>query len=204
MKPSRTLTALVLGLCVIMLLTACGSSSSGSRTSQPTIAKSKPSALPKVTVAFCQNIMTVKQSNTIMNPTTPATTIRVDSPASGGGSCNYEYALFKGNVSVVFVSVVPEGTSIVDNVNQALAAEKQQGAQVKMTPVSNVGDQAVFAVASTTLAGQPYKIDSLDIIYGSVFWDVNAIHLGSDATATSDSAQLADFTQIAQIFTGNF
>ena len=204
MKRSRPLTVLVLGLCVVVLLTACGSSSSGSPTSQPTVAKSKPTALPKVTVAFCQNIMTVTQSNTIMNPATPATTIRVDSPTSGGGSCNYEYALFKGNVSVVFVSIAPKGTSIVDDVNRALAPEKQQGAQITTMPVSNVGDQAVFAVASTTLAGQPYKIDALDVIYGSVFWDVNAIHLGAVAAATSDSAQLADFTQIAQIFTGKF
>jgi hypothetical protein len=211
MKRSRVLTVLVVGLCVVVLLAACGSSSSGNSgtstsgppTLQPTVAKSKPSALPKVTVAFCQNIMTVDQSNTIMNPTTPATTIRVDSPASGGGSCNYEYALFKGNVSVVFVAVVPAGTDSNYLATRA-AAGKQPGEQLTITPVSGVGDQAVFVVGSTTVAGQAYKIDALDIIYGSVFWDVNAIHLGAAAAATSDSAQLADFTQVAQIFTGKF
>ncbi len=136
--------------------------------------------------------MTVEQSNTIMNPATPATTIRVDSPTSRGGSCNYAYSLFKGNVSVVFVVVVPPGTNSNYLAAQA-AANKLPSEQLTTTPVSGVGDHAVFVVGSTTVAVQAYKIDALDIIYGSVFWDVNAIHL-SAAAATSDSSQLANFT----------
>ncbi len=146
--------------------------------------------------------MTVEQSNTIMNPATPATTIRVDSPTSGGGSCNYEYALFKGNVSVV-VGRSPPGTNSNYLAAQA-AANKLPSEQLTTTPVSGVGDHAVFVVGSTTVAVQAYKIDALDIIYGSVFWDVNAIHLSAAAAATSDSSQLADFTQVAQIFMGKF
>jgi hypothetical protein len=158
-------------------------------------------------MAFCQSILTIAEANQIMQSPHTATTIRIDAPASGGGSCNYEYASFKGIVSIVFVGVIPTGTTLTAD---ALAAQVQKGASsvegatITTQAVSGVGDVAVFAASSATLAGQPYKFDALDIAYGQVFFDVNVPLLGPDAASASDSALLASFTQVAKLVTSRW
>ena len=131
-----------------------------------------------------------------MQPTTPATTIRIDSPKSGGGSCNYEYAAFKGIVSVVFVGTIPQGVSISDVATQALGgANLPPGGKITTTPVSDVGDQALFITAAIPIAGKTLKMDFLDIIYGAIFFDCNNPNVGS----IPDATELNGFTQVAQL-----
>jgi hypothetical protein len=65
-----------------------GTSGSGTSSGGTTAAKSKPTSVPVITLAFCQKILTVSEANQIMHPTTAATTIRIDSNSTGG-SCNY-------------------------------------------------------------------------------------------------------------------
>jgi hypothetical protein len=215
MKHARARIILALLVCLCLFVAACSpggtSAASGTpvgtsaTTAQPT--KPKPTALPQMTIAFCQSILTVSEANQIMKAPHTATAIRIDAPPSGGGSCNYEYASYKAIVSMVFVNVIPAGTTFTAD---AIAAHIQQsasgvqGAKITTQPVSGVGDAAVFAAGSATLAGQPYKFDALDIAYGRVFFDVNIALLGPDAASASDSVLLASFTQIAQLVTSRW
>jgi hypothetical protein len=210
MKSYHKLTVLVIGLCAALLVATCAGSSSGSGNTSgnstsstiPPTAKPKPTALPQMTMAFCQSILTVDEANQIMKSSHTATAIRIDAPPNGGGSCNYEYASFKPIVSIVFVSVIPDGVTLNADAIAAQAkasASQVKGATITTQPISGVGDAAVFAAGSATLAGQPYKFDALDIAYGRVFFDVNVPLLGADAGSASDSALLANFTQVAQL-----
>src|SRR5262249_41592945 len=158
-KTPRTflrLTLTIMALC--FTLAACSTSASGAstggtssntgRTPKATATatpKAKATGLPALSVDACKGLMSLDEANQIMHPAKPATTIRVDHGENGGGSCNYEYAAFKGVVSVVFVGPVPQGVTISDIASQAqVGSNLPPGAKITTTPVSDVGDQALF------------------------------------------------------------
>lgn len=205
MKRFQRQVALTLMVCVALAVAACGGGATagspngagggGSSTAPAPAAtvKPKPTAIPKITVAFCQNIMTVAQANTIMHPPTPATTIRVDAPASGGGSCNYEYKPFHAVVSIVF------GPTIIDASNpQAFfaAADTQipqsTNATITPTPVSGVGDAAQFL--TIVFASLPIKMASLQVIYGKIGFTCDNFNVQGSSFAT----QQTYLTQVCQ------
>jgi hypothetical protein len=136
--------------------------------------------------------MSLAEANQIMQPATPANTIRVDHGQSGG-SCNWEYALFKGVVSVVFLPF-PPGTSLDAIATQALAAvQAQPGANFTKTPVSGVGDQGLYISGSAQI-GKGLWEDLLDTTFGPVFISCNVLGTGAPP-ATSLQAPL---TQVCQ------
>lgn len=202
MKRFQASVLFTLLVCVSLAVAACGggatagSSTGGgsSATTAPTTPpKPKPTAVPKITVAFCQGIMTVAQANQIMQPPTPATTIRVDAPASGGGSCNYEYKPFHSVVSIVF------GPNTIDASNpQAFfaAADKQipqsANATFTTTPVSGVGDAAQFL--TVVFAALPMKMASLQVIYGKIGFTCDNFNVQGSSFAT----QQTDLTQVCK------
>lgn len=201
MKNVRKFALLTILLSGALVVAACGSSGSGNTngasgggttaaaTATP---KPKPTAMPKITMAFCQGILTLAEANQIMRPATPATNIRMDTPKSGGGSCNYEYASFKAVVSVVFITVVQPSASLAD---LASAAAGQTGGKVTMTPVSGVGDQAEYGVASTPINGQIFNFNAMDVIYGSLFFDCNLAYLGTPQSV----AEQGKLKQVCQL-----
>lgn len=200
-RAHRALTSfLLVGL---LALSACGSSASagggggggggGGSTAAPTTPpKLKPTALPKITMAFCQGILTLAEANQIMRPATPATTIRIDANASGGGSCNYEYAPYKAVVSVIFVTLAPPSASIADLAGQAAS---KTGGKLTMTPVSGLGDQAEYGVVNVPIQGQTYNVDAMDVIYGTLFFNCELAYLGTPQTA----AEQGKLTQACQL-----
>ncbi len=202
MKRFQTQVALMLLLCVSLGVAACsggatagsptGGGASATATTAPT-PKPKPTAIPKITVAFCQGIMTVAQANQIMHPPTPATTIRVDAPASGGGSCNYEYKPFHSVVSVVF----PTTYINVSNPQAVFAAADKQLPQsssltMTTTPVSGVGDAAQFVTGVLTVV--PLKMAALQVIYGKIFFTCSNFNVQGSSFAT----QKTYLTQVCQ------
>lgn len=191
-------------MCVSLAVAACssgatagsptGGGASAAATAAPTATpKPKPTAVPKITVAFCQGIMTVAQANQIMHPPTPATTIRVDAPASGGGSCNYEYKPFHSVVSIVF------GPTVIDvsNPQAAFAAADKQlpqsaNATFTTTPVSGVGDAAQFVTG--VIIQLPLKLASLQVIYGKILLSCANFNVQGSSFAT----QKTYLTQVCQ------
>ena len=200
MKRFQRHMALTLMVCVALAVAACGGSAtagspnsggggaSGGATAAPTATpKPKPTAVPKITVAFCQGIMTVAQANQIMNPPTSATTIRVDAPASGGGSCNYEYKPFHSVVSIVF------GPTVIDasNPQAVLAALDKQipqsaNATFTTTPVSGVGDTAQFL--TVVFAALPTKMASMQVIYGKIAFSCDNFNVQGASFATEQTS----------------
>ena len=106
--------ALALGS--MLAVTACGSGtgttggSTGNGT--PTVAaaataKPKPTAVPHLTVAYCQRLMSLDEMNTLFQPPAPAATI-VPTNGDTGGACNYEVA--KANIPLIIYFLRVEGT----------------------------------------------------------------------------------------------
>jgi hypothetical protein len=178
-----------------LALAACasGTSTGVGSSSAPTAApKAKPTALPTITMAFCQGILTVAEANQIMQPAQPATTIRIDAPSSGAGSCNYEYAPYKPVVSVVFLAAIPASEQ-----GQPLSAHipSNTPGMIINTPVSGVGDQAQYVAGSIQGSGQAYNIDVLDVMYGAIIFDCNHGYLGTSA-AVAEQATLTKACQL--------
>ncbi|HZC05458.1 MAG TPA: hypothetical protein VE338_07430 [Ktedonobacterales bacterium] len=203
MKRFQIHALMALLLCVSLGVAACSSGGGGGGAGAggaPTVTaapsatpRPKPTAIPKITVAFCQNIMTVAQANQFMHPPTPATTIRVDAPASGGGSCNYEYKPFHAVVSVVFPATVID----VSNPQAVFAvADKQlpQSSNVTMTTaaVSGVGDAAQFV--TSVLIQPPLKMAALQVIYGKIFFTCSNFNVQGSSFTT----QQGYLTQVCQ------
>lgn len=203
MKSTRVLMMLPAVLCGALLVAACGAGATGPGTTTsgvpsggtPKVVKSKPTAVPKITVALCQQLLTVAEANQIMKPPTAATTIRIDSTTEGG-SCNYEYAQFKSVVSIVFHSY-QQGQSLSAAASQI--SSRVPNATVKTTMVSGVGDQALFVSAKVSVQGITIWDDGLDVTYGNVLFTFANFNVPA---TSSDAAQLAALTQVAQLVLG--
>lgn len=175
-------------------LSTGGSTGGGTSAAATATPKPKPTAVPRISAAFCQSFMTVAQANAIMQPPTQATFIRVDN-GPAGGSCNYEYAQFKSVVSVLFLPYTGTQTPQAEqNGLKAVAsnASSVQGAAVTTTMVSGVGDAALFVTAA--LDSPPLKQAYLDVIYGAVVLSCFNPNVGS----ASFAAQQAALTQACQ------
>lgn len=151
MSHIRRVVASALMMGVLILLAACsGTATAANGTSSPTAtAKPKPTGVPKITAALCQQLMTVAEANQIMKPASPATTIRVDS-TTRGGSCNYEYSRFHTVVSILFLPY--QSSASLDTIATKSLAQVQNtpGAKVTKTTVSGVGDQALYIALPVT------------------------------------------------------
>lgn len=203
MRTQNRLIALSLVFCIMLATAACstngataGGPGSGtpnaSTTSQPTAVKSKPTSVPPITVAFCQRILTVAEANELMKPPTPATTIRVDSNPPGG-SCNYEYAQFRAVLSLIllpYTGGAGNEQAALDGASAKLSQVK--GAQITTTPVSGVGDAAMFITATLTIAS--LKEASVDTIYGAILLSCANFKVGASSFAT----QQTELTQVCQ------
>jgi hypothetical protein len=183
----RYLAPLAVTLAGLLALVGCAGTSGGQgggttlATATPA-PKATPTGVPTLSDAYCQGLMSVAEANQIMQPATPATTIRVDKGPKGG-SCNYEYALFKPVVSVLFLPFQP-GASLDAIATQSLAeVQAQPGANFTKTPVSGVGDQGLY-ISGTAQIGKGLWEDLLDTTDGPVFISCNVIGTGAPPTAS--------------------
>jgi hypothetical protein len=189
----RALAAsLLVGLLALAACTASTDGTTGGGTPTATTAKAKPTALPTITLTFCQHILSVAEANQLMQPATPAVTIRVDNGRSGG-SCNWEYSSFHAVVSALFL---PYNTTVsLDTiVTQALAQAQIEGATFTKTPVSGVGDQALYVTGTASIGGRSLYEYLLDTTYGSLYISCWNSFIGSAPA----SPQQAPLTQVCQ------
>lgn len=173
-----------------------GTSSGGTSSVAPTAtSQSKPTSPPSITAAYCQSIMTVSDANQIMNPPTPISTITTQSDTEVG-VCSYvapqtQFAVVKILVDEkVYTGPKPVPTSTILQLVTELANEP--GVTVSTTtPVSGVGDQAEFLVASVSNSGVTLYVDAFYVIYGNVAFMCDDFHLNAkpDDTAQSNALQ---------------
>jgi hypothetical protein len=179
MKSYRKLAVLVVGLCVSLLVAACGGSSSGSgNTGTPAAtnaatatAKPKPTAVPHFTLEYCQQLMSLDEMNTIFKPPAPATTI-VPTNGDGGGACNYEVS--KANIPLVIYFFEWKGPVPVPQSDIEAALAQSTGANLTInvaTPVTGIGAQAEYVEATGTGQGLHAVMHIFYVLEGSFIFD---------------------------------
>lgn len=214
MRGYRAIPALAVGLCLALLAMGCAAPSTDGNvgntphatptaTVPPTATpRPKPTKAPPITVALCQQIMSVAQANQITHPSTAATTIRVQSTAQGG-SCNYEYAPLRGTISIL-IGDYPGG-SLSDLANQALRGTFANSKVTTAEPVSGLGDQAYFGGVTSSLSFSGITIgekqQELFVVDGKVVFIISAglVNGAGGIGNVTDAQALAEFEQIAPL-----
>jgi hypothetical protein len=156
--------------------------------------KQKPTKVPAITLALCQQLLTIPEANQLMQPPVAVTTIRIDTSASGG-SCNYEYAPFHSVVSVLVIASAGGGDpqATLHALADKLTAVKD--AQVTTTPVAGVGDGALFASATIVEPTGPLvRLAELIVIDGGIVLECGNYNVGSSSFAFQQRA----LTQVCQ------
>jgi hypothetical protein len=211
-----TISRLVAGLlalaCMALCAVGCAAPStaqSGQQSPQvtptPTVVptatpRPKPTKVPTITLAFCQQILSVTQANQITNPPTAATSIRAQS-SSKGGMCNYEYSPLHDTISLLF-TLYPGG-SLSTLANETLQGSILNGKVTAEEPVSGLGDQAYFGTATGSLSFSGISISekqqTLFVLDGSVIFAVSAglVNGAGGIGNVSDAQALDEFKQIA-------
>ena len=156
MKSYRKLAVLVVGLCATLLVTACGGSSSGSgntgtpaATSAATATtKPKPTSVPHLDLAYCQQLMSLDEMNNMFKPPAPAATI-VPTNGDTGGACNYEVA--KANIPLIIYFLEWKGPDPIPQSDIDTELATSIGSEITITvatPVTGIGHQAEYVEAT--------------------------------------------------------
>ena len=174
-------TLVTLLACVCLLVAACssgGASTAGTpaatsavATSQPT-AKPTLTALPTITEALCQQLMTVAEANTIIQPPAPATSIVADNGDSGG-SCNYVASPTRIPLVIYFLDW--SGPVPIPQADIAAALAQASGSSKitvnQATPVDGIGVQAEFVSLTATDNGFTGSANVFYVLEGPFFFD---------------------------------
>jgi hypothetical protein len=181
--------------CSVLALAACNSSvnSSSGGSSAPTVTptqKAPPTAVPTLSAATCQRLLSLAEANQYMSPPTPATTIKVDAGGAGGGTCGYDYAPLQAIVVVTF-EPYKLGAGHEQAILEANAQQLQQNSdQFTSAPISGLGTAALFEGA---IAG-PIKEAVVNVVYGAVFISCANFKVGS----ASFDVQKTALTQVCK------
>lgn len=202
-----------LALLILMLVSAgCGSAttSSGQTTGSGTPSaqasatatlKPAPTVAPLVTQPFCLSALTVDEANQIMSPSTPATTLQIQSTAGEQGVCRYTSAGAQFPVLTVVIDYklytgpkpVPDAT--IQQLVAQLTGQPEAPTVTSLAAVSTVGDQAEFLAANLSQDGMTFYADVIYVIDGQVVFLCDDFHLN---TQPDDAAQQTALTQCAQ------
>lgn len=208
MKTPRICSTFVIVICSVAALAACApsGSTSGSTTGNGTpsvavtvtaTAKPAPTAVPPVTLAFCQQILSLAEANQIMQPAKPAITIDV-TPVPNGGQCTYFSPPLPAGLVLGIRLATYTGTRPIPEQNIETYFEQglgQPGVTVlASSPVSGVGDQAGIVVGSYTLEGTTAYGAAFYVLYGNIVFFCGNVY-SSSPTASQQSAlkQCAQF-----------
>lgn len=192
----------------LLALTACSGASTGGTgsngtpsTTPPTSTvtpKPKPSSLPPITEAYCQQLMTVTEANTIMQPTTPATQIVADNNAPDGGSCNYEASQANFPL-IIYFSAWKGPVPIPQSDISAALAQAAGSPDMKVnsfTTVNGIAAQAAYLDATGTKDGYNFTIHIFYVLEGPFFFDcfayspISASPLGTQAQLQQCATQV--------------
>lgn len=192
-----TAALLVLSACASGNTSAKTGNTSGNNTSstetsaQASPTKTKPSDVPQITLAYCQSLVSLDDVNNVMKPASPATTIVPDN-ARPGGSCSYTPGS-SGLDFTLYFQPFPQGTSLSSIAQQGLQqlASKNglpPGLTATVTPLTGIGDQAIYAAFSGTFDGVSGFYDSVYTTLGSVVLSCFNFGIGSSPTTPQQPA----------------
>lgn len=204
--PTRRYAAAALALtAALFVLSACASSKTSAKTgntgnnsnsltattAQASPTKTKPSEVPQITLAYCQSLVSIADVNNVMKPANPATTIVPDN-ARPGGSCSYTYGS-SGLDFTLFFQPYQTTMSLAQIAQQGLqqAASKNglpPGITATITPLSGIGDQAIYASFTGTFDGVSGFYDSVYTTLGSVYLSCFNFGIGSSPSTPQQPA----------------
>ncbi len=202
MKRSRPRIILALLACLCVFVAACspsgtsassGTPSSGNATATTAQATSKPTltALPPITQALCQQLMTVAEANTIIQPPIPATSLVADH-SEDGGSCNYLAS--QTDIPLIIYFFDWKGPVPIPQADIAAALAESSGSTKitinQATPVDGIGAQAEFVSMTATDQGFTGSATIFYVLEGPFFYDCLTFGpLTGGALGTQDQLQ---------------
>jgi hypothetical protein len=201
-KHARLRILLALLACLCLFVAACspggtsaasGTPASGNTTAtaaQPT-AKPALTALPPITQALCQQLMTVDEANTIVQPPVPATSL-VATHSEDGGACNYMASQTRIPLIIYFFDW--KGPVPIPQADIAAAIAESTGSSNitinQMTPVDGIGVQSEFVSLTATDQGFTGSATVFYVLEGSFFYDCLTFGpLTGGALGTQDQLQ---------------
>lgn len=206
MKVYRRFAILALGLFAVVFASACAGTSTGSggtgtptATSAPATATPKPklTKVPQITLAYCQQLMTVDEANSLMHPVTPANKI-IANNSDSGGSCNYQASAANFPLIIYFFEwkgpvPIPQN-DITAALAQAASASDLKVSTFKL--VDGIGAQAAYLEATATKDGYAFTIHIFYVLEGPFFFDcftyspISASPLGTQAQLQQCATQV--------------
>ena len=168
-------------LCGALILAACAASPTGTAgnntaggkataTTAPTATpKPKPTSVPTTSTTYCQGLLSLTEVNSIMQPPAAATNILFENDTSDGlSACSWAAGQSLAVLAVFFLPF-PTGTSMTAAVQQQMAKTHiPAGGSVNTTPVSGVGDQALYVSAAIPTPNGTEYVAALDVADGAV------------------------------------
>jgi hypothetical protein len=202
MKRSQARIILALLACLCVFVAACspggtsaasGTPASGAATAttaQPT-AKPTLTALPPITQALCQQLMTVAEANTIVQPPASATSL-VATHSEDGGACNYMASSTRIPLIIYFFDW--KGPVPIPQADIAAALAESSGSSKitvnQATPVDGIGVQAEFVSITATDQGFTGSATVFYVLEGPFFYDCLTFGpLTGGALGTQDQLQ---------------
>jgi hypothetical protein len=149
-------------------------------------------------MAYCQGLLSLTEVNSIMQPPAAATTILFENDTSGGlNACSWTPGQSIA-VLAVFFAPFPAGTSLTAAAQQQLAkVHVPAGGGLNTTPVSGVGDQALYVSATIPTPSGPNYIAALDVADGAVL--IGCTQTGSGSVPAAAQGEL---TQACKVVVG--
>ncbi len=199
--PALVAAALVVALTVLSGCAAGGSPTTktgakGASSATSTIApsatvKPKPTSIPTTSVVYCQGLLSLADVNSVMKPAAPATSILfVNDTSNHLSACSWVPGSGVAVLSTWFIQSTP-GVSLKAVAQQQLA-QKQGSASgsIESTPVSGVGDQALYLGGTVpTPSGANYAGD-LVVAYGAII--IGCAQTGSGSLPASLEPELQE------------
>lgn len=202
MKRSQSRIILALLTCACLFVAACSSGGTSTAsgtpqsgdatatTAQPT-AQPTLTALPPITQALCQQLMTVDEANSIVQPPVPATTL-VATHGEDGGACNYMASQTRIPLIIYFFDWKGPVPIPQDDIAAALAQASGSSKITinQATPVDGIGAQAEFVSLTTTDQGFTGSATVFYVLEGPFFYDCLTFGpLTGGALGTQDQLQ---------------
>jgi hypothetical protein len=201
MSMAVALVAPVAALAVLSSCAASGSTTTNTgQNSAPTAVatatpKPKPTSVPTTSVAYCQGLLSLADANSIMNPPAPATSILFENDTANSiSACSWVPGQDTAVLAVFFLPF-PQGTSLNAAAQQQLAkAHVPPGNSLTTTPVSGVGDQALYISGTVATPAGPNYVADLVVADGGIL-------LGCSQTGTGSvpSGLQSELTQACKV-----